>query len=284
MRKWTTTIMTTGLAAIAVAGCTSAKKTDGSPTSPAGAPTSSGPQTGGGSSTGGSGNGGGNGGGGALAGAAFVAQATTAVEQAQTVKVKESMSLLGIPLTANGVAKFDDQAVAADVTSSTPVGPVQVIIVDGDVYVKGLTKGAPGKPWAKNAGESKDIASALKQSDPRLALKMFADVGTLEPVGTETVNGVSATHYSVTVELAKLAKKFPDLADILDVLIKQGIKTQDVQLWVDDQKRPVRIVTSAQLPNPAKPGSKIASKQTVDFTDWGAPVSIQAPPADQVAN
>jgi hypothetical protein len=273
MRKWTTTIVTTGLAAIAVAGCTSSKKTEGTPVSPPATPGSSSTQTGGS-----------GGAGGPVPGAAFVAAATTAVEKAQTVKVKETMSLLGIPLTANGVAKFDDQTVAADVTSSTPVGPVQVIIVDGDVYVKGLTKGAAGKPWTKNAGESKDIASALKQSDPRLALKMFSDVGTLKPVGSETINGVSATHYSVTVELAKLAKKFPDLASVLNELIKQGIKTQDVQLWVDSQQRPVRIVTSAEIPNPAKPGSKITSNQTVDFTDWGAPVTIQAPPADQVAN
>jgi len=272
MRKLTTAIAATGLAAIAVAGCTSSK-TDGTPAPPPSTPGSSGAQTGGGGGAGGS-----------VAGAAFVAAATTAVEQAQTVKVKETMSLLGIPLTANGVAKFDDQTVAADVSSSTPVGPVQVIIVGGDVYVKGLNQGAAGKPWTKNAGESQDIASALKQSDPRLALEMFSDVGTLEQVGTENINGVSATHYAVTVELAKIAQQHPELASVLNALIKQGIKTQDVQLWVDSQKRPVRIVTSADLPNPAKPGSKIASNQTVDFTDWGAPVTIQAPPADQVAN
>jgi hypothetical protein len=278
MRKLTTTIVTTGLAAIAVAGCTSSKKADGAQTTPPGAPSSSGSQTGGGSS--------GSGGtaGEAIAGAAFVAQATTAVEQAQTVKVKESLSLLGIPLTANGVARFGDQTADADVTSDTPAGPVQVIIVDGDVYIKGLTKGDPGKPWTKNAGQAKDIGAALKQADPRLALKLFSDVGTLKQVGAETVNGVSATHYSVTVELAKVAQQHPELADILNTLIKQGVKTQDVQLWVDAQKRPVRITTSVQLPNPVKPGTKITSNQTTDFSDWGAPVTIQAPPADQVAN
>jgi hypothetical protein len=273
MRKLTTAVVTTGLAAIAVAGCTSSKKTEGTPAPPPSTSGTSGAQTGGG-----------GGAGGPVAGAAFVAAATTAVEQAQTVKVKESMSLLGIPLTANGVAKFGDQTVAADVTSSTPVGPVQVIIVDGDVYLKGLSKGVPGKPWTKNADASKDIASALKQSDPRMVLKMFSDVGTLKQVGTENINGVSATHYSVTVELAKVAQQHPELASVLNALIKQGIKTQDVQLWVDSQKRPVRIVTSTELPNPAKPGSKITSNQTIDFTDWGAPVTIQAPPADQVAN
>jgi len=276
MRKLTTTIAATGLAAIAVAGCTSSKKSDDTKTTLPGAPSASGSQSGGGSS----GSGGGTAGG-AIAGAAFVAQATP--EQAQTVKIKESMSLLGIPLTANGVAKFGDKTADADVTSDTPAGPVQVIIVDGDVYIKGLAKGSPGKPWTKNAGEAKDIASALKQSDPRLALKMFSDVGTLKQVGTETVNGVSATHYSITVELAKVAQQHPDLADILNTLIKQGVKTQDVQLWVDAQKRPVRITTSVQLPNPVKPSAKITSTQTVDFTDWGAPVDIQAPPADQVA-
>lgn len=216
--------------------------------------------------------------------AAFVAQATFATDKAQTVKVKESMSLLGIAITANGVAKLGDQTADADVTSDTPLGPVQVIIVNGDVYTKGLSRGNPSKPWTKNAGESKEIAAALKQADPRLALKMFSDVGALKQVGTETVDGISATHYSVTVELAKVAKQHPELADILNVLIQNGVKTQNVQLWVDSQKRPVRISMSAQLPNPANSGSTINSTQSVDFTDWGVPVTIQAPPADQVGN
>jgi hypothetical protein len=275
MRRLTTAIVTTGLAAMAVAGCSSSAKSDDSNPTPPAAPSSSSSQTGGG---------GGGGAGGPIQGAAFAAAATTAVDKAQTVKFRTSMSLMGIPLTATGAAKFGDQAADANVTSNTPAGPIQVIIVDGDVYVKGLTPGAPGKPWTKNAGAAREIGSAVKQADPRLALKMFSDVGTLKQVGTETVNGVSATHYSVTVELAKVAKQHPEVADVLNALIQQGIKTQDVQLWVDAQKRPVRIVTSAQLPNPVKPGSTIDSKQTVDFTDWGAPVTIQAPPADQVAN
>lgn len=216
--------------------------------------------------------------------AAFVAQATAATDKAQTVKVKESMSLLGIAITANGVAKLGDQTADADVTSDTPLGPVQVIIVNGDVYTKGLSRGNPSKPWTKNAGESKEIAAALKQADPRLALKMFSDVGTLKQVGTETVNGVSATHYAVTVELARVAKQHPELADILDLLIQNGVKTQNVQLWVDSQKRPVRISMSAQLPNPTHSGAMISTTQSVDFTDWGVPATIQAPPSDQVAN
>ena len=273
MRKLSIAIAVTGVA-VALAACSSSK-TDSPSSAPASSSSSSASSTGhaagGGSGTG-------------IDAAAFVAQATAATEKAQTVKVKESMSLLGMQLTANGAAKFGNQTVDADVTSNTPIGPVQVIIVDGDVYLKGLNKGNPSKPWTKNAGESKEIASALKQADPRLALQMFSNVGTLKQVGTETVNGVSATHYSVTVDLAKVAKQHPEAAEILNVLIQQGVKTQDVQLWVDSQKRPVRIVTSAQLPNPAKPGVKISSTQSVDFTDWGAPVTIQAPPADQVAN
>jgi hypothetical protein len=279
MRKLSIAIAVTGVA-VALAACSSSKN-DSSSTAPVTAPASGGTSSAGSSTPAGGGNSGGSAAG--IDAASFVAQATAATEKAQTVKVKESMTLLGIPITANGAAKFSDQTADADVTSNTPAGPVQVIIVGGDVYLKGLTKATPGKPWTKNAGESKEIASALKQSDPRLALQMFADVGTLKQVGTETINGVSATHYSVTVELAKVAKQHPEVADILNVLIKQGVKTQDVQLWVDAQKRPVRIVTSAQLPNPAKPGQKIDSRQTVDFTDWGAPVTIQAPPSDQVA-
>jgi LppX_LprAFG lipoprotein len=270
MRKLIAAVAATGLAAT-LAACSSSNSDDnGRTTSPGSSSQSSSTTT--------------NGpGGNRIDAAHFVALATTAAEKAQTVKIKVSMSLLGAAITASGDLRFGDKTADASVTSSTPIGPVQVIIVSGDVYTKGLAKGDPGRPWTKNASGATEIGAALKKADPRQTLQMLSSIGTLKPVGTETINGVRATHYSVTVDLAKVAKQQPDLAGLINNLIKQGVKVQDVQLWADSQKRPVRLVTSVQLPNPADPTKKITSAQTVDYTDWGAPVTIAAPPADQIA-
>jgi len=44
----------------------------------------------------------------------------------------------------------------------------------------------------------------------------------------------------------------------------------------------VRLTTAAEIPNPVDKTKKITMSQTVDYTDWGSPVTITAPPADQV--
>lgn len=213
---------------------------------------------------------------GIIGAAQFVEQATAATQRAQTVKFRESLSLLGASVTATGAARFGGSRADASVSAQTPVGPVHVVVIGGDVYVKGLGPGEPGRPWVKNTGESQQVAAALQKADPRQTLEMLSGLGTLRPAGHETVNGVPATKYSVTIDLAKVAKRHPGLAAALDVLIRQGITTQDLQVWVDAQKRPLRMTMTIHLPDNS------TSVETVDYYDWGQPVSITAPPASQV--
>jgi uncharacterized membrane protein YgdD (TMEM256/DUF423 family) len=267
MRKLIAAVAASGLA-VALAACSSANSDDKSHPAPPGSSSAA-------NRTSSSAKG--------MDAAQFVALATTAAEKAQTVKIKASLSLLGAAVTASGDLRFGDKTADAHVSSATPIGPVEVILLNGEIYTKGLGQSDPGHPWTKNSIGAAQIGEALKKADPRQTLQMLSDVGTLRPAGTETVNGVSATHYSVTIDLAKVAKDHPELAGVINELTKQGVKVQDLQLWVDAQKRPVRLATTMQLPNPADPTKTSASTQTVDYTDWGAPVTITAPPADQVA-
>ena len=270
MRKIVVTLGATALAAT-LAACSSSAKHEGAPP-PSGnaqAPGTTTPITGGGP----------------IEAAQFVAQATRATEKAQTVKLKESISLLGAKIAVNGAMRFGDKTIDASVTATTPGGPVQVVVSGGDVYLKGLGLGEPGKPWTKNAGAAQQISGALQQADPRKTLQMLSGVGTLRPVGKETVNGVPATHYSVTIDLAKAAKQHPQLAEILGALIKQGVKVEAEQLWVDSQQRPVRVTTTVRAPDPmGKTNKLITSTQEADFLDWGKPVTIAVPPASQVSD
>src|SRR5882757_4990142 len=194
MRKLIAAVAATGLAAT-LAACSSSDSNDKGHATPPGSGGQSSATT----------NGPGGNSGNSIDAAQFVALATTAAEKAQTVKIKVSLSLLGAAITASGDLRFGDKTADASVTSSTPIGPVQVIIVNGDVYTKGLAKGDPGRPWTKNASGATEIGAALKKADPRQALQLLSSIGTLKPAGTEMVNGVSATHYSVSVDLAKAA-------------------------------------------------------------------------------
>jgi hypothetical protein len=219
---------------------------------------------------------------GSVPAAQFVALATKATEHAQTVRLRESMSLLGAHVTASGVMRFGQKSTAS-VTASTPVGPVQVVVSGGDVYIKGLGMGEPGKPWTKNPGAAQQLAAALQQADPRQALQILSGVGALHRVGNDRVNGVLATHYTVTVDLAKAAQRNAQVARVLDELIKQGVRAEATQVWVDSAQRPVRIATSVQVPDPTAKTRSSTSAQQVDFTDWGKPVTITVPPASQVS-
>lgn len=263
MRKLIVLVGATAIAAT-LAACSSSAKPSGdggtSPTSAAAAP-----------------------GGGTVLAAQFVARATAATEQAQTVRLRESMSLLGAHVTASGVMRFGQKSTAASVTASTPVGPVQIVVSGGDVYVKGFGSGEPGKPWAKNPGAAQQLAAALQQADPRQTLQLLSGAGTLHRVGSEQIDGVPATHYTVTIDLAKAAKRNAQVARVLDELIKQGVRVEATQVWVDSAQRPVRISSSVQLPDPTGRASSMTSTQQVDFTDWGKPVTITVPPARQVS-
>lgn len=151
-------------------------------------------------------------------------------------------------------------------------------MVGGEVYVQGLTTN-PAKPWTRG---STDIASLLPAADPRTLLKELATAATLHPTGTKTINGIHAGGYRETLDPHEVVKRVPDLKESLNDVIAGGGTGSDVQVWVDDQKRVVRITTAIKGATPGNQSAPTASEQTVDFSDWGAPVTITASPASQV--
>jgi hypothetical protein len=208
--------------------------------------------------------------------AAFVAQSTNATQQAQTVKLKITAAMLGQSYTATGAERFGAKNTDAHVTSTTPIGPVEAIVVDNTVYTKGIEPGQPGKPWVKNAIGSQQVAQLLQQADPRRILPLLSSVGTLTPAGHQNVNGVDTTHYTVTVDLAKVAKAARTDLGQLQAAFAAGLRDVNVQVWVDDQQRLSRLTLLLSEDN------AMNVSQTVDYIEWGAPVTIAAPPANQV--
>jgi hypothetical protein len=217
--------------------------------------------------------------GGKIAAAQLIAQATAATDQAQTVKVKMSTAALGLSITGTGAVRFGGNDIAESLTENmASVGQIRAVVIDGDIYLKVPGLGTAQRPWVKNPPEVTQFTDGLKQSDPRQMLQLLAGVGTVTPTGQETVDGVQTTHYSVDVDLAKTAKLLPPgLAKVLQTLIRQGVTHEGVQLWVDSQKRPVRVATSVLVPDPRDAGTKTTSSTTIDYYGWGAPVSITAP-------
>ncbi|WP_309235373.1 hypothetical protein [Amycolatopsis sp. SID8362] len=138
----------------------------------------------------------------------------------------------------------------------------------------------PGKPWVgTDAGGADPVAQALgagvplavKLPDLGRALAEIERTGRLVSAGQTKLGDVPVNHYRLELDPAKAPELFPELAP------QPGAAKVPAQLWLDAAARPVRYAVDFTA-GPA------AAKGTTDYRDWGKPVDIQAPPADQVVD
>ncbi|MFE7354080.1 hypothetical protein ACFU8Q_12970 [Streptomyces sp. NPDC057543] len=150
---------------------------------------------------------------------------------------------------------------------------------------------AGGKHWinygyadlAKLAGASGEaMKQQMQNTTPDQGVKSLLASGDVKKVGQEDVRGVSATHYSGTVDVAALTAKNSKLdADQLDQLKKQlsdaGITTEQVDIWVDENDLLVKKTERGQM----KTGEL---NSTVYYSDYGTKVSVEEPPANDTVD
>jgi hypothetical protein len=201
----------------------------------------------------------------------------------------------GMQIKGEGDLKLggSDPAISMDMDAGAQ-GKMGMVLLDGVLYIKLPAGMSPsGKPWIKidSKDKSNPMAQALgsltdqmrQNADPRAALEQFKDAGTIESSGEEDLNGESTTHYKIKVDVQKLAENQKDatLKAAMQDAIKSGLKDFPVELWVNDDDLPVRMVIEMPTADPTS-GKSVPVKVQVDYTKWGEPVDIQAPPADQV--
>ena len=169
-----------------------------------------------------------------------------------------------------------------DLSETIPgAGDVRVVMVAGQTYLQLPPAINPSdKPWLLISSSSSDprvqqlaaSVESVNRSSDLDQYRAFAEVATVTVVGEEQVDGVSTTHYALTVDVTRLPNDTPGRQDFLSV----GILRLPVELWVDSEGRPVKV--SERL---AVQGQEITSVVTLGTFD--EPVTITAPPADQVA-
>ena len=173
-------------------------------------------------------------------------------------------------------------------------------VFEGDViYMKmpQLAEQLGGKKqWikvdVKEAGRALGVDPAqfgqLGGNDPRKVLDQVRAVsGEVEEVGSEKVRGTDATHYTADVDLRKYPDRLPEkdreqARVAVERLIDQtGSSTYPMDLWIDDDDllRRVKIAYDFQVPGS---GDKAKFAMTMEFFDFGAPIEVKPPPADQV--
>ena len=239
---------------------------------------------------------------------------TTAAEksarESMTISTKGS-GLFAFSMTASGVVDFatGDSQFTADLGGATAAflpGGFEVRVVNKVAYVKlpdsigRLIGGAGGKQWLavgapKGAAGSSPL-SGIGQSDPTKVLAALERVSDdVKQVGTATVRGVETKHYRATLDLGKAIdnSKVPkSLRAKADQLFGgAGAPTIPVDVFLDSEGRLRRMTLEMDLSAFSGAGATGATgalgslptvSMTLDLYDFGTPVNVQAPPANQI--
>ncbi len=174
-------------------------------------------------------------------------------------------------------------------------------VMDGDVvYLQFplIAKELPdGKTWVKgNAQEfSKTDTSGLDQfgslsgMDPRDVFGFLKAVsGSIEAVGSEEVRGAPTSHYRATLDPAKLTELVPadqreTLGGVDEAARQAGLTELPLDVWIDADNRIRKLAIELDAKMPGSDESMQASF-VVELYDYGTPLELDLPPADQVAD
>ena len=249
-----------------------------------------------------------------------VLASSTKTAEAKSSKVAFSIltqGVQGVPggtITITGEGAFDYVGRQGAFTLNLPaiagmqLGQIQAVSTGSTIYEKfppQLASLLGGKPWVKidlnalgqGAGIDFDSISQASSSDPTQALQFLRGSGAdMVEVGKEQVRGEPVTHYRGTIDLNKAAAAAPpEQQPTYQKLAQLYSQPLPVEVWIDGDSR-VRKVTTAvdlarlTLPSQATAGAPAEVKPTGTLTsttelfDFGTPVSVTIPPADQVTD
>jgi len=229
----------------------------------------------------------------------FAAASTT--EAARTAQVSLSVTVATTVTNVQGVA--DLSTGNADFTADLPagIGAVEVRRIGSVAYVQLPSSLRPllgGKPWVKAdvptveglAGQQFGLPGLSGGLDFTGVLDWLRGVsGQVTTVGTDTIHGDETTHYHADVDLAKAAANAPSASRAkLEQAAQAAGQTVPLDVWIDNQGRLRQLRASfdpskVQAPTGVtikRPGSIVA---TFELWNFGAPVDVTPPPADQVS-
>ena len=223
--------------------------------------------------------------------AALVTGAVDAATDAKTAKLSGSMTIAfggkRIDVPIDGAIDFEHQAASLSVDMSKLAGGVmsgamEIRMVDGTMYMNmGALLGSRadsvlhGRDWV-----SVDVAAMGGQSstqNPADMLQALRGAGDVRLVGHEEIDGTETDHYRADIDVQKAMEKVP--AKDRD-LAARGLSdlgsSFPIDVWIDHDGLPRRFALDIEIPGQG------SVRESIDYSDYGADVSIEAPPADQV--
>ncbi|XRQ06217.1 LppX_LprAFG lipoprotein [Actinomadura welshii] len=164
-------------------------------------------------------------------------------------------------------------------------------LVGQNMYVKlPVAQGGAqtSKPWVRvpldGVGENPGVGlerllQESREMDPLQNTRLLTASKDVKKAGEETVDGVETTRYTGTYRMEDAIAQLP--AELQEAHRKStgeaGVEDMSFDLWVDDQQLPRKLVTKADR-------SAGSMSMTITYRDYGEPVDVTEPPADQVTD
>lgn len=221
------------------------------------------------------------------------AAAKTEAAKSSRFAMTMDMNVAGHSITATGSGAFDYAHEIGDVLMVIPqIGQMRMLMVPGVFYLQlgGLMAQAmpAGTSWVKvdlseigklSGVDLQGLMDQAQQQNPVDNLKVLAQAGDVHKVGPATVRGVPTTHYTGHISISDVAGFYKGaLSQQLSSIDKKiGNQPIGVDVWLDDQGLPRRMGENFSVDG-------MTMRLTMDLYDFGTPVQVAPPPANQVVD
>ncbi|WP_369020404.1 hypothetical protein ABZ326_12835 [Streptomyces californicus] len=217
------------------------------------------------------------------------------IEMGDTVSMKQSGAIdWADGLTGEMSITYTGGAMGEALKKSGGDGSMKARYFKDEYYANmgaAMAANTGGKNWiqysykdlAELGGASGEVMQdQARNSTPEQGVKALLASGDVKKVGQEDIRGVSATHYSGTVDVAELTAKNSELdekqlAEFKEQLALAGVTTQTVDIWVDGNDLLVKKAERGEM----KTG---AFNSTFFYSDYGTQVSVEKPAASDTVN
>jgi hypothetical protein len=206
------------------------------------------------------------------------ASTTAAAQKTMRATMEFRISGAGIDVTSRGDMVADVARQLMSGTFTAPgLGSVESRSIGGVSYTRlpGGRADAKGHHWVSY--RALKAGAPVGGQDPMAFLKLVGDPQKVDNVGDEDVNGVTATHYRVHMDPAKLGAAVAKSG--ANITVPPGtfeqVKDATADLWIDDNNLPRRMSMAMGI-------QQVKASFRFDFFDYGKPIDVTAPDSSDV--
>ena len=185
-----------------------------------------------------------------------------------------------IRMTGSGDFRNDPQLghMTVHFTAGPTTGEITEVMKGWRIYMTSplFARQLPqGKKWMsldlQKAGKAAGVDfSSLSAQTPGQTLEQLKASGDVRKVGTETIDGVETTHYTATLDPAKI----PNGAKLQKLT---GASYQPVDVWIDSDDHVRRLHMAYSMSGSATAGVAMSNEMTMTFSDYGKNVDVSVP-------